>query len=454
MPEEKDRIPPHSLEAEMAVIGAMLVNSDALAKAIEYLPSEEYFYDTAHREIYKAIKNLFEKNRNVDIVTVTQELRRIKKLQKVGGASYISKLAENVIAPAHIEEYAKIVYGKWIRRKLIDVATRIIHESYDDSQEEEELLDRAENLIFEIKDTKLRAGFVPIKEILIDTMHRIETLRERRMDITGVGTGYIKLDEYTSGFQKGDFIIIAGRPSMGKTSLALNIAVNAAKEFKTPVGIFSLEMTKEAVVERMVCAEAKINMHRLRRGMLSSEEFTRLAETMNTLHQLEIYIDDSSPITALELKAKTRRLKTEKNVGIIFVDYLQLIEGQKIKGVQMNRQQEIAEISRSLKALAKELNIPVVALSQLSRRPEHREDRKPRLADLRESGAIEQDADVVIFIHRENIESTVAEIIIAKQRNGPTGKFKLTFLRDFTRFENFSPMGEEEEIIGEEVIEG
>ncbi len=379
---------------------------------------------------------------------MTQELKRTKKLQKVGGASYISKLAENVIAPAHVEEYAKIVYGKWVRRKLIEIAQKIIHESYDDSEEEDELLDRAENMIFEIKDSKLRAGFVSLKDILIKTMHRIESLRERRVEITGIGTGYIKLDELTSGFQRGDFIIVAGRPAMGKTALALNIAVNAAKDYGVPVGIFSIEMTKEAVVERMICSEARINMQSLRKGRLRGEDFTRLAEAMNTLHQLEIYIDDSSPISALELKAKTRRLKSEKNIGMVFIDYMQLIEGPKVKG-QMNRQQEIAEISRSLKSLAKELNIPVVTISQLSRRPEHREDKKPRLADLRESGAIEQDADVVIFIHRDPPNSPVAEIHIAKQRNGPTGRFQLAFLTDFTRFENLSPLAAEEEIIQE-----
>jgi replicative DNA helicase len=423
----------------------MLLDAEAVPKVLEYL-DEQNFYSPAHRRIFRAIVNLFNKNQPVDLVTVAEELKRDKELEDVGGASYLAELAENTLSTANVAEYARIVLDKAVQRQLIQTASKIAETGYEAAIPADELLDRAEQMIFKIKETRLRRGFTQLKAVLKPTVKEIEKRHvERERLVTGIETGLYFLDEKTSGFQAGDFIIVAGRPSMGKTALALNIALHNAVKYKLPMALFSLEMTKEAVAERLICAQADIPFARLRSGKLSQEEWTRLVTALGPLYESPIYIDDSAAIPILELKAKARRLKAEMDLGLIIIDYLQLVQPPRMDRTQRNRQQEISDISQTFKALAKEVNVPVVAVSQLSRLPERRETKKPELADLRESGALEQDADLVIllfreaFYHRTQENEKIAELKIAKQRNGPTTEWReVAFLPDCMRFENLA----------------
>jgi replicative DNA helicase len=452
---EVERKPPQAVEAEAMVLGAMLLDPEAVPKVLELL-REEHFYVASHRKIFKAIAALFEKGTEADIVTCPEELRRTKELDAVGGHAFLTTLVENVLTTAHVEEHAKLVLEKSLQRKLINVAAQVVQEGFESSLPADQMLDRAEQLIFSIKEQRLRRGFVALKDVLMQTVKQVEDLHVRggRL-ITGARTGFYELDERTSGFQPGDLVIIAGRPSMGKTALALNIGLNVAKdpENNLPVAVFSLEMSLEVLVQRLMCSEARVSLRKLRTGKLAKDEWPRLTAALGPLHTAPFYIDDSPALTVLEIRAKARRLKAERNLGLVVVDYLQLIEGNPTGSREVSRQQEITTISRALKAMAKELNVPVVALSQLSRSPERRDPKRPspQLADLRESGAIEQDADLVLMLYRDEFyhpdtteEKGVAEVSIAKQRNGPVGRFHLAFQGEFMRFDNL--------IAGEEPI--
>lgn len=445
-----ERKPPQAVDAEAAVLGAMLLDPDTVPKAIQYI-DENCFYLQSHRKVFKAIVALFEKNKPADIVTVEQELSRMKELENVGSKEFLVSLLETVLTTAHIEEHAKLVLEKAVQRRLIQAASQIVQESFDDSKSADLMLDRAEQLIFDIKERSIRKGFTPLKELLHSTVKTIEDLHEKKRLITGIETGYYELDERTCGFQPSDLIIVAGRPSMGKTALALNIGVNAALRNNIPIAVFSLEMSREMLAQRIICSEAHISMRDLRRGRLTRRDWTKLTTALGPISQARIYIDDSAALPVLEIRAKARRLKTEeKELGMVIIDYLQLIEGAREERIAKSRQQEISDISRALKAMAKELNVPVVALSQLSRLPERRDPKKPKpqLADLRESGAIEQEADLVMllyrdeFYNRESPDQGVAEVNIAKQRNGPVGIFKLAFLNECMRFENLARIEE------------
>jgi replicative DNA helicase len=434
------RVPPQAVEAEVAVLGAMLLDSAAIGVAAELL-DESSFYRGAHRKIFRAIMDLFARDEAVDLVTLTQELKRTKDLDDVGGAAYLSTVIGSVATTANVRYHAKIVLEKALLRRLINVATEVAQEAYDSGGEAGDILDRAEHMIFEIAQAKVRRDFVPMREILKQELY------DKKEHITGVPSGFDDLDSLTSGFQKSDLVVIAGRPSMGKTAFALNIAAHAAIEKGTPVAVFSLEMGKEQLVQRMLCSEARVDAHKLRTGYLADRHWSSLTTAAGLLSESQIYIDDTPAMTVLEMRSKARRLKAEADVGLVIVDYLQLMRGL---GRSENRQQEISEISRSLKALAKELEVPVLALSQLSRAVETRGgDKRPILSDLRESGAIEQDADVVAFIYRaEQYERTpenvgIAEIIIGKQRNGPTGTVRLQFSSECTRFDNLTMRPEE-----------
>ncbi len=438
---------PQSIEVEQAVLGAMLLDSNAVVKALELL-SESDFYLQSHRQIFRAISNLFERNDNVDLLTTKEELNRMGELDNIGGQEYLSTLVELTFTSANIEEHCKLVLEKSIQRKLIQTATQIITESYNPTQSTDELLDHAEHLIFQIKEKGIRKGLVLLKDIFDPVIKKVEERYTQRTRSTmGYQTGFTKLDEMTNGLQPGDFIVVAGRPSMGKTAFALNIGTNVAKLYEKPVAIFSLEMTTTTLIERIICAESSIPFNILRKGYLLSEaNWKKLTSISSTLKKLPIYIDDSPSPRVLEIKAKARRLKAESGLALVIIDYIQLCEPIGPPSGQRNRQQEISDISRALKALAKELDVPVIVLSQLSRLPERREDRRPQLADLRESGAIEQDADVVLLLYRseayadilKKVEPGVAEVNIAKQRNGPTGTIKLTFLKEFMKFENYT----------------
>ena len=437
---EPSRVPPHNIEAEQSVIGGILLDNEALPNVLEILRGGE-FYRAAHRTIFGAVLELFERNEPCDLVTLTDLLRSQKKLEEVGGASYLASLVDRVPSSANTGQYARIVKEKSMVRTLISRATEIVASGFDSSLKAEELLDRAEQAIFQVSEDRINPSFFPIKEIIKQSIKTLETLYDRKEMITGVPTGFTDLDRLTSGLQAADLIIIAGRPSMGKTALALNIACHAAVEGDTPVGIFSLEMNKAQLGMRLLCSEARVNSQNMRSGFLSKRDWPRLTRAAGTISEAPLFIDDTPAISAIELRAKSRRLKRDQNLGLIIVDYLQLMRGS--QGSE-RREQEISEISGSLKALAKELDVPVVALSQLNRRVEERHDKRPQLADLRESGAIEQDADVIAFIYRDEVyhpdspDQGRAEVIIGKQRNGPTGTAKLTFLSQYTRFENLA----------------
>jgi replicative DNA helicase len=433
------KLPPQSIEVEQSVLGAILLEHEALVRVLEVL-DERDFYQDVHRWIFQAMVELFEENVPIDVVTVTERLKKKDRLEAVGGAAYIAELAEMTPTAAHIWHHAHIVREKAIVRTLIQSATAIITESYEDTHDVDLLLDRAEQAIFEISQRKTTSGFTAINSVLKGSFKRIEQLYERKELVTGVPTGFIDFDRRTAGLQPADLIVIAGRPGMGKTALGLNIAQHVGTRVGRPVAIFSLEMSKEQLVMRMLCAEARVDSAKLRTGFLSREDWPLLTKAAGTLSEARIYIDDAPAQSSLDIRAKARRLRAELgDLALIIVDYLQLMQG---RGRTENRQQEISEMTRSLKALAKELDVPVIALSQLSRAVEQRRPPRPQLSDLRESGAIEQDADVVALIYRDEVydpessEKGIAEINLAKQRNGPTGTVKLVFRGEYTRFEN------------------
>jgi len=435
------KIPPHSLEAERAVLGAILLERESLPKAIELLKAAD-FYKEGHRKIFDATLSLFERNEPVDLLTVSEELKRRAELEEIGGAAALASLVEEATTAAHLLSYGAIVREKALLRDLIRIATDIIGQSYEARDDVDKLLDEAERLIFQVSERRMQGSAFPVRAILKDTFEHIEKLYDRKEHITGLATGFDDLDRMTSGFQASDFIIIAGRPSMGKTAFALNIAKYAGVEDHKRVLVLSLEMSKEQLVQRLLCSEAKVDSHKVRTGYLDPRDWTRLTNAAGRLAEAPVYIDDSPALTVLEARAKARRMKAEHGLDMIVIDYLQLMRG---RHQQENRQQEISEISRSLKALAKELNVPVVALSQLSRAVETRERKEPQLSDLRESGALEQDADVILFLYRPErygLQSEdgdrVADVIIGKQRNGPTGKVQVTFIPEYASFERLA----------------
>lgn len=435
-----DKIPPQSIEAEQSVLGSMIIDKEAIFAAAEML-READFYRTAHQKIFEAIIALSEKGEPVDLVTLAEELQRLHSLEEAGGTAYLSALAGAVPTAANVQYYALIVREKSILRSLIGTATKIVAGCYEGPPDVEEFLDAAEQQIFEIGRQGKQQGFIPLKEVLKETFDRIERLFDEKKGVTGLATGFTDLDTICSGLQQSDLIIVAARPSMGKTTLALNMAHHIAVKEKKPTAFFSLEMSREQLAQRMLCAEAKIDAHNLRRGILSQEEWQKLTRAVGPLSEAPLYIDDSASLSVMEVRAKARRLKAERGLEAVFVDYLQLMRGF---SRAENRQQELSEISRSLKALAKELSIPVVALSQLSRAVEKRESRRPILSDLMESGGIEANADVVLFIYRESYyhkdtdKGNIAEIIVAKQRNGPVGMIELCFLDRYNCFANIA----------------
>lgn len=433
-----ERLPPQSLDAEQAVLGSLMVSSDGITRVVDLIEPES-FYRKAHQVIYSAMVDLYEKNEPIDIVTLSQYLKDEGKLENVGGRQYITDLSLSVATTANLEYYAKTVQEKALLRHLIKAGTEIVGSCYEET-DAEVALDKAEHLIFNLAQKRNMQQLVHIKHIVEDSFASIEKRYENRDQLSGVPTGFYDLDALTSGFQKSDLVIIAARPSMGKTAFVLNLAQSAAVDNNVPVAIFSLEMSKEQLVQRMLCAEAQIDANRLRTGHMHTNDWTHLATAMGRLGEAPVFIDDSAMLNSLEIRAKCRRLKTEmKGLGLIIIDYIQLMQGRKATD---NRVQEVSEISRSLKTLARELSVPVVALSQLSRAVEARQNKRPMLSDLRESGSIEQDADIVMFIYRDeyyNPESDKrgeAEIIIAKQRNGPVGTVDLLYQSSITRFLN------------------
>jgi replicative DNA helicase len=444
----RDRRAPWSEDAERAVIAAMLMDQDALLRATEHVV-DAMFYREGHRRIFRAMVTISERGDVVDPLTLVEELNRRGELEAAGGKDYIGFLLDVVPTAANVEYHARIVQEKAILRGVIETCTSLITEAYEGKLLAADLLDEAEQRVFQLSQSRGTEGFTRIKQLMWPTMERIEALQRGGRSVTGVPSGFTDLDEMTSGFQPSDLIIVAARPSMGKTALVLNIAQHVAIEENTPVAVFSLEMSKESLVQRMLTAEARVDSQMLRKGKLRDDEYPRIAKAAGILSSAPIWIDDTPGVSLLEMRSKARRLKAETDVGLVIVDYLQLMTGP--TGVE-NRQQEISQISRSLKALAKELHVPVLALSQLSRAPEQRtgEGKRPQLSDLRESGAIEQDADVVMFIYRPEVYEGPqdkdgnplegrAEIIVGKQRNGPTGTVNLYFHKSYTRFENYSP---------------
>ena len=447
-----DRVPPQSLEAEMAVLGSVMIDNDCMGRIIEIVDAS-HFYRTAHRQIFGAAQGLYERNQPVDLITLSEELKRQKQLEEVGGTYYLTELTESVPSSANVEHHARIVLERYLMRKLIEESSAIARDCYEAADDVYDIIDRSEQRIFGLSDRRLRQSYRHIAPIMHEAFETIERFHERQGVVTGVPTGFTKLDELTSGFQQAELIIIAGRPSMGKTAFSLNVARHVAVEAKMPVGFFSLEMSNRQLAMRLLCADARVDAHGVRTGRLADDEWQNLSLHAGALAEAPLYIDDSPGMGVLELRAKARRLKKEHDIGLVVVDYLQLMQGP--RGVE-SRQQEISMISRSMKALAKELDVPVVALSQLSRAPEVRGgDRRPMLSDLRESGAIEQDADVVLFIYRpefymkreeaqaQNMEGK-AEVIIGKQRNGPIGTVHLNFVKRWAQFEN--PAFEDESV--------
>lgn len=431
-----ERIPPHNIEAEQAVIGAVFLEPNAFSTAAERLMPND-FYRANHQVIFEAMFSLFEKGEPIDIVTVTTFLANSDKLDIAGGVTYLTDVAGSVPTAANISYYSKIVEEKALLRRLIQTATNIVTETFEKEDEVSEVLDEAERSILEVSSRQNASAFKPIKDVLIDVYDNIEQLHNAKSDVTGIPTGYRDLDRMTSGFQRNDLIIIAARPSMGKTAFALNIAQNVAINTSENVAIFSLEMGADQLVQRMLCAEGNIDSQRLRTGKLEQEDWGKLTMAMGSLSHAGVYIDDSPGIRVSDIRSKCRRLKQENGLGMIIIDYLQLIQGS--VNSQDNRQQEVSEISRSLKGLARELEVPLIALSQLSRGVESRQDKRPMMSDLRESGSIEQDADIVGFLYRDDYyesesENTNIEIILAKQRNGPTGTVELAFVKEYNKF--------------------
>ncbi len=436
------KLPPQSIEAEESILSAILLDNSILLDVLEILTPED-FYRTAHQKIFAAINELFTRAEPVDLVTLANLLRDKGQLEEIGGAAYLARLVDTVPSAVHVEHYARIVRDKSSLRRLISKANEITQRCFMESGELDHVLDFAESAVFEISENKHRASFHPLSSIIESNIFALEERQGNRALITGVPTGFSRLDHMTSGFQNSDMIILAARPSMGKTALALNIARNSAIEGNVPVAIFSLEMSREQLSMRMLCSEARVDSSRVRSGFLNPEDWNRITDAASSLSEAPIFIDDSPDISATSIRTKSRRLKMDKGLGLIIIDYLQLMKGS----ISTERRDlEISEISRALKLLAKELDVPVIALSQLNRKLEERSDKRPQLSDLRESGALEQDADVVAFIYRDEVYNKdetnpnkgTAEVIIAKQRNGPTGVVPLAFLGAYTRFENLA----------------
>ena len=434
------KLPPQSIEAEESILSAILLDNSTMLDVLETLTPED-FYRTAHQKIFAAIADMFAKAEPVDLVTLTNWLRDKGQLEEIGGAAYLARLVDTIPSAINVLHYARIVRDKSSLRRLIAKAGEITQQCYEEAGDLDLVLDFAESAVFEISENKHRASFHPLSNIIETNINALEERQGNRALVTGVPTGFIQLDYKTSGLQSADLVILAARPSMGKTALALNIARNAAVDGNVPVAVFSLEMSKEQLSMRMLCAEARVDSSRVRGGFLNPEDWNRITDAAGVLSEAPIYIDDSPDISATSIRTKSRRLKMDRNLGLVIIDYLQLMRG---RISSERRDLEISEISRSLKLLAKELDLPVVALSQLNRKLEERSDKRPQLSDLRESGALEQDADVVAFIYRDEVYNKeennpnrgTAEIIIAKQRNGPTGVVPLTFLNAYTRFEN------------------
>ena len=435
-----EKLPPQNLEAEMAVIGSMLIDEEAVSVAAELLDKDSFYRDS-HRKIFEAIIDLYNANKAVDLITLTDELKRRATLDAIGGASFLTAVVNSVPTAANISHYVSIVREKSILRSLISNSTKVIFRCYESDGNVAEVVDDAEKLIFEVSDRRTHGSYIPLKEIIKDSIETIDRLYQKKAHVTGIATGFIDFDEKTSGLQASDLIVVAGRPSMGKSAFALGIAEYAGVIEKIPTAIFSLEMSKEQLVQRVLCAHAKVDAHKVRTGYLSPSDWPKLTAAAGKLSEAPIFIDDAPAISVMELRAKARRLKMHQDIKLIILDYMQLMRGS---GNVESRQQEISDISRSLKALARELSVPVLAISQLSRAVESRQDHRPQLSDLRESGAIEQDADVVVLILREEYYSPTpdnqgkAEIIIAKQRNGPVGSMNLAFIKEYTRFENIA----------------
>ena len=436
---ELGKIPPNDIEAEQAVIGSMLTDKEAVISSIEIL-KEQDFYREDNKIIYRAILNLYDRGEPIDIITLKSELSSMGKLESVGGLEYLVELPDKVPTTSNIDKYIKIVEEKSTLRNLINTANEIIKLGYDPTEDVENIMDSAERKIFNIMQKRDQKGYSSMKDILVDSFTELEQLYNQKQHITGVPTGFIDLDYKTAGLHNSDLILVAARPAMGKSAFALNIATNAAVRGNTPVVIFSLEMSKEQMGNRSLCSEAMVDSNKVRTGKIEDEDWLKLANASGELSKSGIYIDDTPGISIMEIRAKCRKLKLEKNIGLVVVDYLQLIQGSN-KRVG-SREQEISEISRSLKILAKEINVPVIALSQLSRAPEQRPDHRPMLADLRESGAIEQDADIVMFLYRDDYynedseKKNIAEVIIAKHRSGSTGTVELSWLGNYTKFAN------------------
>ena len=438
-----EKIPPQDIETELAVLGSMLLDKEAIAVAIETIDSS-CFYKESHKKIFESIISLYDQNKPVDLLTVSNELKLNNVLEEVGGASSLTTMVSAVPTSANIQYYASIIKEKAILRTLISNATQIVTKAYGTEESVDELLDRAEKLIFEVSDKRVTSNTIHVKEIIKQNIEVIDKLYQNKTCVTGVSTGFIDFDSKTAGLQASDLIIIAGRPSMGKSALVLSIAEHVGIVEKVPIAIFSLEMAKEQLAQRMLCSCAHVESHKVRTGFLAPSDWPHLTLAAGRISEAPIFIDDSPAISVLELRAKSRRLKAKHNIGMIVVDYLQLMRG----GARTeNRQQEISEISRSLKALARELSVPLIAVSQLSRAVESRIDHRPQLSDLRESGAIEQDADLVALLYRREYYNSdedkgIAELIIAKQRNGPTGSINLAFIKEYMRFENLSQQQE------------
>ncbi len=433
------RIPPQSLEAEQSVLGSMLIDKEVIPVVMEILKPED-FYRPDHREIYEVIIELFDRAQPIDLITVSERLKLHGKLELVGGLEYLSNIATAVPTTANAKNYSKIVEEKSLLRKLIKTSSDIVDLGFSASDEVSFILDKAEQGIFDILQKRSTQGFVPIKDVLVNTFSKLEELYNNKGNITGIPTGFADLDFKTSGLHNSDLILIAARPAMGKTAFALNLAQNAAVQSHVPVAVFSLEMSREQLVNRMLCSEAMVDSNRMKTGKLEDNDWQKVAKALGPLSEAPIFIDDTPGVSITEIRAKCRRLKLEHDLGLVIIDYLQLMQGSKSKSD--NRQQEISEISRSLKILAKEINVPVICLSQLSRAPEARTDHRPILSDLRESGAIEQDADIVMFLYRDDYynpeteKKNIAELILAKHRNGSTGTVELVWLGQYTKFAN------------------
>jgi replicative DNA helicase len=437
-----ERTLPHNLEAERSVLGAILVHNDAFNLAAQVIDSRDFYRD-AHRRIFDRMVALSERHDAIDFVTLKEELARAGELDEVGGPAYVASLADGVPRATNVEYYARIVKEKSTLRNLIYAANKIVANAYEADQESDLILDEAESAIFAVADDRLKAGFVAMRDLVKDSFPKIEKLFEQKRLITGVPTGFVDIDEMTRGLQAGDLVIVAARPSMGKTSLVLNIAQYVASLGDQVVGFFSLEMSKESLFLRLLTSEAQIDGHRLMSGAIGGNDYHRISHALEKLNSMKLFIDDTANIGVLEMRAKSRRLQAEHGLSLLVVDYIQLMSG---RGRFENRTLELASISRSMKGLAKELNVPIIVLSQLSRAPESRSDHRPQLSDLRESGALEQDADVVVLIYRDDVynrdpnspDAGTAELILAKQRNGPTGVVRLAFLREQTRFANLA----------------